>query len=340
MLDRNSVADRSSRPTGTDISNHKLELIQAVLEDRTLSVDAQRAYIYLLVKYRNNKTGRCDPGQVSLAAKLNVSLSYIERAIAKLKKRGVITSKRRQQTSAAYQFAYPYPPDPSNLTVLKPQTRQIRRSRSVKSDGLDPSPVRDKLGEENLGKRTDSCAIAVATRTDEAGCSAGGEDWLPKGRPTFGDLADLRDKWAEGEITEKEYWRRDKILQARREASELVVASTPAKPEPTVTASLPIAPEAPVPSGQTDAFDEFWAKYPKRGGANPKAPAKKKFNKILQSGTPLDVLMSGVKRHRTDMDRTGKTGTEFVPMATTWLNQSRWEDYQPAPEQPKRPPPP
>jgi hypothetical protein len=68
----------------------------------------------------------------------------------------------------------------------------------------------------NKENNLDSCAVAVATCTDEAVCLAD-EDWLPKGRPTYGDLAAQRDNWANGDITEDEYQRRTKILEARRE---------------------------------------------------------------------------------------------------------------------------
>jgi hypothetical protein len=141
-------------------------MIQAVLEDPALSSDDKCVFIYLLVKFLNNDTGRCDPGQDLLAAKLNLSLRTTQRAMAKLKARGALISKRRKQTSAAYEFPYPYrqePPqlaglnghqEPSLLAGLEVKNRQNEASRTAKSRRQEPPPLAEKPREENLGKRT------------------------------------------------------------------------------------------------------------------------------------------------------------------------------------------
>jgi hypothetical protein len=91
-------------------------------------------------------------------------------------------------------------------------------------------------------------------------------------------------------------------------------------------------------SDYDEAFQKFWEVYPKRDGANPKTPAAKKFAGALKSSVPLETILAGARGYRAECDRKGKTGTEFVAHATTWLSQSRWDDYQPPPEPPRRAP--
>lgn len=79
-----------------------------------------------------------------------------------------------------------------------------------------------------------------------------------------------------------------------------------------------------------DEFDQFWRAYPKRDGANPKAPAKKKFMALLRSGTSAEHIIGGARRYATDMRNRGQVGTPYVAQAMTWLNQRRFEDYRPA----------
>lgn len=94
------------------------------------------------------------------------------------------------------------------------------------------------------------------------------------------------------------------------------------------------------------AFDQFWQEYPKRDGANPKAPALKKFGAVLKSGADPRSLIDGARRYRAECDAKNLTGTPMVAQAITWLNQQRWSDYAPqgppsdAPpgERPGRPP--
>ncbi len=72
-------------------------------------------------------------------------------------------------------------------------------------------------------------------------------------------------------------------------------------------------------------FDAFWAAYPRRLGANPRSPARTSYDKALKRGAKPEELIEAVKRFAADP--TAKVGTEFIPMASTWLNQRRWEDY-------------
>lgn len=76
-----------------------------------------------------------------------------------------------------------------------------------------------------------------------------------------------------------------------------------------------------------DAFEEFWKVYPKRLGANPKAPALKQFEAAVKAGATPEEIINGAKRCAvSDRD---KIGTPYIPQAVKWLRDRRWEDYQP-----------
>ena len=73
------------------------------------------------------------------------------------------------------------------------------------------------------------------------------------------------------------------------------------------------------------SFEEWWKIYPRRKGANPKKPACQKWERAAKRVGP-EVLFEGAERYRTFCDKQNTTGTEFVAMATTWLNGERWND--------------
>src|SRR5262249_38290500 len=90
----------------------KFELIKQAIEDHSLSPAAKLVYVEMLVRFRNNRTGRCDPSQELLADKLGLSVRTVERAIKDLKKAGRIAVKRRRNTSACYYFSALQEPSP------------------------------------------------------------------------------------------------------------------------------------------------------------------------------------------------------------------------------------
>lgn len=96
------------------------------------------------------------------------------------------------------------------------------------------------------------------------------------------------------------------------------------------------------PATRTDPeFDEFWKEYPKRGtAANPKKPAKEKFERLVKSGIDSTIIISAARRFCKIERDAGRFGTEKVAMAITWLNQERFNDYgPPATASPMQPPP-
>ena len=67
------------------------------------------------------------------------------------------------------------------------------------------------------------------------------------------------------------------------------------------------------------AFDKFWKIYPRRVG---KAKAKEAFNKAVRKVT-LDTIISAVEEYAYIVKGKDK---KFIPHASTWLNQERWDD--------------
>lgn len=81
-----------------------------------------------------------------------------------------------------------------------------------------------------------------------------------------------------------------------------------------------------------EKFDEFWKAYPHRGeAADPKKPAREKFDRAVKRGVDPKAIIAGAKRFAEIERRAGRAGTEKCAQAVTWLNQDRWQDYQPAP---------
>lgn len=75
-------------------------------------------------------------------------------------------------------------------------------------------------------------------------------------------------------------------------------------------------------------FDEFWKAFPRRQGSNPKKPAQKKFDLLIAKGTDANAIILGAANYAAELRRDGKDRTQYVAQAVTWLNQSRFEDYQ------------
>src|SRR5271166_6432383 len=75
-----------------------------------------------------------------------------------------------------------------------------------------------------------------------------------------------------------------------------------------------------------DTFDRFWSVYPKRTGGNPKSVARQKFDRAVKAGADPEHIIFGAKAYAAEARKA--VGTEFIAMASTWLNQRRWEDYE------------
>lgn len=78
-------------------------------------------------------------------------------------------------------------------------------------------------------------------------------------------------------------------------------------------------------------FYDFWLVYPPRKGANPKAAARTKWDTAIKNGVEPEVIINAAKAYRDEVIAEGNMGTPFVSHARTWLNQKRYEDYEPDP---------
>ena len=76
-------------------------------------------------------------------------------------------------------------------------------------------------------------------------------------------------------------------------------------------------------------FDEFWQVKPKRKGSNPKDQARIKFIRAVASGIDPQKIVGAARAWAKDECANGKDGSEYVAMAVTWLNQKRYQDYEP-----------
>lgn len=69
-------------------------------------------------------------------------------------------------------------------------------------------------------------------------------------------------------------------------------------------------------------FDQFWEAYPRKVA---KAAALKVFNKLKPCPEEIKTMLSALDRSR-QSHQWQKDGGAFIPHASTWLNQKRWED--------------
>jgi hypothetical protein len=75
------------------------------------------------------------------------------------------------------------------------------------------------------------------------------------------------------------------------------------------------------PPAHVPSFEEWYARYPKKQG---KAAARTRWAKMSAAERASAwIALPGWERYAL------VAGTQFVPMASTWLNQSRWEDDAP-----------
>jgi len=89
------------------------------------------------------------------------------------------------------------------------------------------------------------------------------------------------------------------------------------------------------PTNKALLFEEFWKAYPKKQA---KAQARKYFDKIKRIQIVIEHIMYSLNRYKSTHDWIKDNG-QFVPMASTWLNQKRWLDFDMVEEQDEYTPP-
>ena len=74
-------------------------------------------------------------------------------------------------------------------------------------------------------------------------------------------------------------------------------------------------------TGVTD-FEAFWKRYPRKTA---KAEAQKAWAKLRVDHSLLELITAGLITHISCADWVKDDG-KYIPHASTWLNQRRWED--------------
>ena len=76
-----------------------------------------------------------------------------------------------------------------------------------------------------------------------------------------------------------------------------------------------------------DSFQRAWAAYPRRAGGNPKKAAYRCWRARVRQGASEDELERGVARYAAYCEATGKTDTEYVKQASTFLGRDEhWRE--------------
>ncbi|MBA3837131.1 MAG: hypothetical protein C0499_05685 [Zymomonas sp.] len=74
-------------------------------------------------------------------------------------------------------------------------------------------------------------------------------------------------------------------------------------------------------------FNDLWARYPKRAGANPRAAALKAYNARREAGVTAAELADGLTRYAAFCVATNKPGTEFVMQGARFFGPSdQWAE--------------
>ena len=68
-------------------------------------------------------------------------------------------------------------------------------------------------------------------------------------------------------------------------------------------------------------FGQAWAEYPKRAGSNSRTAALKAYTARVRAGASPDALLAGVRRYAKFIDATGRSGTEFVKMGSSFFSR-------------------
>jgi hypothetical protein len=76
--------------------------------------------------------------------------------------------------------------------------------------------------------------------------------------------------------------------------------------------------------GVNDDFECFWRIYPHRGQfADPKQPARLKFEVAVRRGVDPATIIAGAERYRAHVEEQN-IKAQYVAQAKTWLNEERW----------------
>lgn len=75
-----------------------------------------------------------------------------------------------------------------------------------------------------------------------------------------------------------------------------------------------------------EGFDQFWKFYPRKAN---KAQAEKAWKKLDVTPELLAVMIGALAKQATSIDWL-KSGGQYIPHPSSWLNARRWEDEVPS----------
>jgi hypothetical protein len=124
------------------------------------------------------------------------------------------------------------------------------------------------------------------------------------------------------DVSESDAPERHEVTHPRRKEEELKNSKKEIKHTGAIA-------DATSPSASKVFDEQFWPKYPKRDGSNPRKTARNAFMVAVKSGHDPDAIVGGAERYAASLRKSNQIGTRYVAQAVTWLHQARWEDYPP-----------
>lgn len=195
-----------------------------------------------------------------------------------------------------------------------------KNHRSWKS----PSASGNRKSIANDGSRQDTVANS-ATDSTEAVANTGAET-LPVVNLATGtevvvlattSVVDLAPPPVANLATTKDNLPKDKHQKTVNPPVPPVETSVPSVPSPLRK------PSARAASRFSEAeFDKFWSLYPKKQG---KQQAKAAWKKLAPDAGLQETILAAIETAKGAVEWMKESG-QFIPMPTTWLNQSRWDD--------------
>lgn len=86
--------------------------------------------------------------------------------------------------------------------------------------------------------------------------------------------------------------------------------------------------------GFPPGFDAFWSAYPRKTA---KPQAAKAFARLRPDESLLAQMLSALAL-QSQSDQWQRDGGQFIPHASTWINNRRWEDQMPSLAKPQNDP--
>ena len=123
------------------------------------------------------------------------------------------------------------------------------------------------------------------------------------------------------EIEKEKEQELEEELKVEKEKKEEV---QPLTPNGLVDPSQQITNDTTILTYEEQAFNEFWAEYPKKVN---KKGCFKSFKNIKNLKDEMPLIMASLERFKKSKEWL-KDGGQYIPYPTTWINQERWKDEQ------------